>query len=229
MLRTSLSRAALTVAFGCAPAPAILAEVAAADDALAGGTFTIELTLDQLLVEVAETDPAPAGQTAAASDDAPFADQPAFALGAPRTDAGRAMVFDEDAFETRCAAGRCSDLAASFAVKAEGDDVNLSFGATAGVADRLSSLSSSAERSSWYLFVAADAQAMSWSFAGRQPNSGSGVKLDDMRLLGDVQAGLGGRVAGGDLAMGFVSREVSHMGASRQENFVGLTFGWDGT
>jgi hypothetical protein len=160
-----------------------------------------------------------------------------FRLGAPRvssgqissvqTSSGRALEFDGDAFDARCAAHRCSDISASFAVRAEGDEVNLSIGATAGVADSLASFSSPDGESPWYLFVAADAQAMSWSFAGREKSSA--VQLDDMRLLGDVQAGVGRRVAGGDLAMGYVTREISHMGASRQESFVGLTFGWDGT
>jgi len=30
------------------------------------------------------------------------------------------------------------------------------------------------------------------------------------------------------LAIGFVTREISHMGADRQENWVGLTYGWSG-
>ena len=68
---------------------------------------------------------------------------------------------------------------------------------------------------------------MSWNFRNRNEETSS-VRLDDMRLLGDTQAGVGARVGGGDLAFGFVSREIEHMGAERTENFVGLTFGWEG-
>lgn len=228
MLRSRGSRAVVTTAIVVVAAPLALAAGASAQDSAASRTFTIELTLDQVVYELAESR---ASAVDAPPSEAPFANQPMFNLGAVRLPSDSpSFSFDDPSAEGRCGSRRCSDLAASFAVTAEDDAVNLSFGATAGVADNVSSLvpSGGKERSRWYLFVAADAQAMSWRFAGQDQDDAS-VKLDDMRLLGDVQAGLGGRVAGGDLAMGFVSREVSHMGASRQENFVGLTFGWDGT
>jgi hypothetical protein len=211
-------------------APTAVAQDSANSPSAGGSSFAIELSFDQVLIEVAEASPVadPAMPPAAA----PFADAPMFKLGPPQLAGGSATsfgdgFFDGDEFGVRCASRRCSDLAASFAVTAEGDDVNLSFGATAGVADRLPSFESATQRPRWYLFVAADAQAMSWNFAG--DDNASSVQLDELRLLGDVQAGVGGRIAGGDLAMGYVSREVSHMGASRIENFVGVTFGWDGT
>ncbi len=69
---------------------------------------------------------------------------------------------------------------------------------------------------------------MSWSLGGRHDREASPVRLDDMRLVGDAQAGVGARLGRGDLALGYVTREVSHLGAERRESFLGLTFGWEG-
>jgi hypothetical protein len=126
-----------------------------------------------------------------------------------------------------CADDGCGDVAARVAVAADKRDWRLSFGASAGLGERLgSTLDGSGDRPDWYVFVAADAQAMSFNFGPHEQSSA--VQLDDMRLVGDAQAGVGTRLGGGDLAIGYVTREVSHLGANRQESFVGLTFGWEG-
>lgn len=235
MLRRNSSRVALVAA---ASGVAALTSVGArADDAVfAVPTFAIELKVDEMVVDVVEpTAPTlslyalPADvfsqDSAFSRDYVPFLNQPAPKLGLPPLGDPDVVVANRFADEDLCAA-RCNDLAGRMAVRVEDQAVRLSVGATASVADRLGSFGSGGDRPKWYLFVAADAQAMSWGF--NKDDHSSSVRLDDMRMLGDAQAGLGGRVGGGDLAIGYVSREVSHMGAERRENFVGLTFGWEG-
>jgi hypothetical protein len=126
-----------------------------------------------------------------------------------------------------CASDSCRDLAARLALRAEKDDWRVSIGARADLGDRFTPDFGEGAPDGWYVFVAADAQAMSFSFLGKREDSSS-VQLEDMRLLGDAQAGVGKRLGGGDLAIGYVTREISHMGAERQENWVGLTYGWSG-
>jgi hypothetical protein len=214
-MRTALVAGASVVA-------ALSAGAARAEDgAAAGPTFAVELKLDELIVAIDE----PATSAIPVSS-APFLNTPAFELGLPslaRSDLRIADAFGMDS--DSCA--RCNDIAARLGVSVGEQDVSVSVGATASVADRLDSFSSSGQRPGWYLFVAADAQAMSWGFDNNREHSSS-VRLDDMRMLGDAQAGIGRTVGGGDLAIGYISREVSHMGAERRENFVGLTFGWEG-
>jgi hypothetical protein len=149
---------------------------------------------------------------------------PKFSLG-DRAEAARGAGFAIKAIPS-CTSDSCGDLAARLALRAGDDDWRLSVGARASLGDQLSSHGGEGGRSSWYMFVAADTQAMSFSFRPREESSS--LQLEDLRLLGDAQAGVGKRVAGGDLAIGFVTREISHMGADRQENWVGLTYGWSG-
>lgn len=78
----------------------------------------------------------------------------------------------------------------------------------------------------WYAFAGADAQALRWDL--KDDRDDNRFRIRDTHLLGDVQAGLGRSVLGGDLSIGYVAREVSHMGASRTEQFGGVTFGWSG-
>ena len=128
----------------------------------------------------------------------------------------------------QCDADVCSDEPDYLALRLHADDVGMRVGAQARIADRVSSLVHQGDgRPRWYLYLAADTQAMTWAPRGGQDHAGT-ISLDDMRLVGDAQAGVGTRVGGGDLAIGYFGREVSHMGASRQENFVGLTYGWSG-
>jgi hypothetical protein len=149
---------------------------------------------------------------------------PDFNLG-DRAEAARGAGFAIKAVPT-CESEACGDLAARLALRAGEHDWRLSLNARAGFGDRFASRFGEGERSSWYLFVAADTQAMSFSFRPR--DEASSLQVEDMRLLGDAQAGVGRRIHGGDLAIGFVTREVSHLGADRQENWVGLTYGWEG-
>jgi hypothetical protein len=219
MLRTSISRVALVAALFAASWPL----TAAAED-IAAPTFAVELKLDEFAVTLAE----PSSAAPVPNVDAPFIDQPGFQLGMPETPGRRLVIANRlDSFSSsNCE--QCDDLAARMALRIEDQDLRVSIGARANFADKLGSSGSDDGPARWYMFVAADAQAMSWSFGSHEERE-SPVRLDDMRLIGDAQAGVGRRVVGGDLAIGYVTREVSHMGADRRENFVGLTFGWDGS
>ncbi len=74
----------------------------------------------------------------------------------------------------------------------------------------------------WRFFAAADAHALTWDFNG---NDGESVRLEeDKVLVGDAQIGVARPLMGGDLAFGFIHREVSVEGASRDEQFGGVTF-----
>lgn len=81
-----------------------------------------------------------------------------------------------------------------------------------------------ASDNSWRFFAAADAHALTWDFNG---NDGESLRLEqDKVLVGDAQIGLSRPLAGGDLALGFIHREVSadFEGANRTEQFGGVTF-----
>lgn len=75
--------------------------------------------------------------------------------------------------------------------------------------------------SRWYAFIGADAQALTWSLGGNQDRT---LRLEDKQLIGDYQVGVARRVAGGDLALGFVHREVKWNDYSRDEQFFGVTY-----
>ncbi len=76
--------------------------------------------------------------------------------------------------------------------------------------------------SRWYAFVGADAQALTWSLGGARQDHV--LRLEDKQMVGDYQAGVALRVAEGDLAFGFVHREVSWNDVSREEQFIGVSF-----
>lgn len=75
----------------------------------------------------------------------------------------------------------------------------------------------------WYAFVGADTQALTWSFGGGR-DDGRELRLEDKQLIGDYQVGVARRLAGGDLSLGFVHREVKWQDASRNEQFVGVSY-----
>jgi hypothetical protein len=79
------------------------------------------------------------------------------------------------------------------------------------------------EQSGWYAFIGADAQALTWSLGDRRQQEHA-LRLEDKQMVGDYQAGVALRIAHGDLAFGFVHREVSWNDVSREEQFVGVSF-----
>lgn len=79
------------------------------------------------------------------------------------------------------------------------------------------------ERSRWYAFVGADAQALTWSLGARGDQE-AGLRLEDKQLIGDAQAGVAMRLGAGDLSLGFVHREIKYKDAKTHEQFVGLSY-----
>jgi hypothetical protein len=79
-----------------------------------------------------------------------------------------------------------------------------------------------AERSRWYAFIGADAQALTWSLGGGGEERT--LRLEDKQLIGDYQAGVAMRLGKGDLAFGFVHREVKWNDVRRNEQFIGVSY-----
>jgi hypothetical protein len=95
------------------------------------------------------------------------------------------------------------------------------FGALVRLGEDLSKPRSSSD-TSWRFFAAADAHALTWDF---DRSDGESMRLEeDKVLVGDAQVGVSRPLAGGDLAFGYIHREVSAEGASRTEQFGGVTF-----
>ena len=76
----------------------------------------------------------------------------------------------------------------------------------------------------WYVFAAADDQALTWDVGGEGVNLVDGVKLADRITIGDLQAGLAFSRAGGQLAISYVRREFSYEDARSEENFAAVSF-----
>ncbi|MGD2134292.1 MAG: hypothetical protein PVI23_15995 [Maricaulaceae bacterium] len=119
------------------------------------------------------------------------------------------------------AAGACEDVGISehVGVRLRSDGESVRLGALVRFGEELSE--ERAGEGGWQFFAAADAHALTWS-----PNSreGEAVRVREQRLLGDAQAGITRSVYGGDLAFGFVHREISYKGAKAEEQFGGVTF-----
>lgn len=133
-------------------------------------------------------------------------------------------TFDGENFVQPCADEfECAEQAPGrlgLRVRSDGSG-GVKFGALVNLGDDLSKPRSSANNS-WRFFAAADAHALTWDF---DRSDGESVRLEeDKVLVGDAQVGISRPLAGGDLAFGYIHREVSTEGASRTEQFGGITF-----
>lgn len=87
----------------------------------------------------------------------------------------------------------------------------------------------------WFLFVGADAQALTWRPSSSDLIVDGGIALRDMVILGDLQAGMAWHYGMADIALAYVYREysaVAEYGAEtikmrEQEDFVGLSISWE--
>ena len=77
---------------------------------------------------------------------------------------------------------------------------------------------------SWYIFAAADDQALTWDVAGEGMDLVDGVRLAERVTIGDLQAGVAFSRAGGQLAISYVRREFSYEEARSEENFAAISF-----
>lgn len=82
------------------------------------------------------------------------------------------------------------------------------------------------EAGSWYLYAGADAQALTWRLGDAPVTavSAAALRVEDVAMIGDAQAGFAYRLGPGDLTFGFVHREIRHESASADEQFGGVSF-----
>jgi len=114
----------------------------------------------------------------------------------------------------------CEETSGRLDVRLDSGVKGVRFGALVRFGENIASPRQSGGRG-WYIFAAADAQAVTWKLDGR---AGEAVRLEEKSLVGDAQAGIAIGVGGGDLAFGFVHREFSYEGYSANEQFGGITF-----
>jgi hypothetical protein len=116
----------------------------------------------------------------------------------------------------------CADeLPAAFGLRLRSDGSGgVKFGALVRLGESLSAPRATS-KNSWRFFAAADAHAVTWDL---NRNDGETFRVEDLLTLGDAQVGIARPLAGGDLAFGFIHREVSVEGASRNEQYGGVTF-----
>ncbi len=134
-------------------------------------------------------------------------------------------TWDGDTYFQQCGDDTaCTEEAAGgrlgLRVRSDGSG-GVKFGALVSLGEGLSKPRSLSDNS-WRFFAAADAHALTWDF---DRSDGESVRLEeDKVLVGDAQVGVSRPLAGGDLAFGYIHREVSAEGASRTEQFGGVTF-----
>jgi hypothetical protein len=123
---------------------------------------------------------------------------------------------------------------AAFGVDSSGDVARHSRGSELRLGRGLGGLRREAQRSSfaaptWYVFAAADDEALTWRPGSRSAFGGPsrGVNLEDRVEIGDMQLGVTYEHRGVQASLAYVEREVStHIGSrslSHDENFAGLT------
>jgi hypothetical protein len=127
----------------------------------------------------------------------------------------------ETHFQNCAADPECADAPGRVGLRLRSDGAGgVKLGALVRLGENLSEPRSPSD-TSWRFFAAADAHAITWDF---DRNDDEGVRVEEKMLVGDAQVGVARPLAGGDLALGFVHREISAEGVSRNEQFGGLTF-----
>ncbi len=80
---------------------------------------------------------------------------------------------------------------------------------------------------SWFLFIGADAQALTWKPRSSAFVSDGGMAVEDMVLVGDAQAGVAWRYGLANIALAATYREYSAYGYQANEQFVGMSIAWE--
>lgn len=76
----------------------------------------------------------------------------------------------------------------------------------------------------WYLFAAADGQAVTWTPA--PASDARGLRLQERVTVGDVQAGVSIEASNIQAALSFMQREVSNGQRSEDQNYAGVSLTW---
>ncbi|MGE3251134.1 MAG: hypothetical protein AB7J28_04310 [Hyphomonadaceae bacterium] len=85
------------------------------------------------------------------------------------------------------------------------------------------------QEGSWYIFLASDGQALTWTAENALPGQ-RGLRLQDRVTIGDTQLGVSYERWGFQTSLALTQREVSYSnntgGWSEDESFAGLTLTW---
>ena len=120
-------------------------------------------------------------------------------------------------------------VAPRIAVREDGEVLTQRFGGEVRIGKDFNLLDSNGQPQGWYLFAGADGEALIWD----ADRSGFRPQLNDMALtdqvtVGDMQAGISVRRAGGELSLSYIRREVEYRdrngGVSENEDFAGISF-----
>lgn len=79
----------------------------------------------------------------------------------------------------------------------------------------------------WFLFIGADAQALTWRPRSSYLVSDGGVALEDMVIVGDAQAGIAWRTGLANVAFALVHREYNARGYKTTEDYAGISIAWE--
>lgn len=79
----------------------------------------------------------------------------------------------------------------------------------------------------WYLYAAADGQAVTWAPAAANLASARGLRLQEDRVMvDDMQAGVSIEARNMQASLAFMQREVSNGQRSEDQNYAGVSFSW---
>jgi hypothetical protein len=86
------------------------------------------------------------------------------------------------------------------------------------------------EQSSWYIFLASDGQALTWTPETAALVGQRGLRLQDRVTIGDTQIGIGYDFGRMQASLGYTQREITYDrargqdGLDEREDFIGLMF-----
>ncbi|MBL8548675.1 MAG: hypothetical protein JNJ73_01725 [Hyphomonadaceae bacterium] len=89
---------------------------------------------------------------------------------------------------------------------------------------------SASEQSSWYIFLASDGQALTWTPESAALVGQRGLRLQDRVTIGDTQVGIGYDFGMMQASLGYTQREITYDrargldGIDQREDFVGVMF-----
>jgi len=75
----------------------------------------------------------------------------------------------------------------------------------------------------WYVFVGADAEAVTYSPTSVKRLTNGNLYYQDKIIVGDAQAGIGYRIGDADVSFGYFRREISSLGRETDTNGMSLT------
>ncbi len=151
-------------------------------------------------------------------------DPRAFAVNPGLSDRNRLTPSGGDYMLSSAGAALGIQVSPRAGVKSDDLSQTAGFGGVVRFGEGLSDPRTGADAQGWHMFIGADAQAVTWKLDRSPLADGAAVRVEDKELVGDAQAGVAIKMGGGDLAVGFVHREIKSNGVSADEQFGGVTF-----